>query len=60
MQWPNRRDTLTIILVGVILMMFAGQLWSLYRFVSAGERFTKADGQVLCERISALDGKPCK
>ena len=31
------------------------QLWQVYRFVNSGPRFTRYDGQELCERVKALE-----
>lgn len=44
------------IILGIIFSLsLVFQIWQLYRFVSAGPRFTAQDGQGLCERVKALE-----
>lgn len=31
------------------------QAWQIYRFISAGPRFTATDGAALCQRVRALE-----
>lgn len=50
-----------IVIVGVLLGAVVSaslvfQAWQLWAFVNAGPRFTADDGQVLCDRVRALEG----
>ena len=44
------------IVLGIVFSLsLIFQIWQLYRFVSAGPRFTAQDGQELCMRVQALE-----
>lgn len=43
----------------VILSLVSYQILDYFKFRNAGKRFTADDGQELCLRVQAIDGKPC-
>ena len=51
--------TVAGILLGMTFsLILVFQAWQLWRFISAGPRFTAADGQALCERVAAMEQPP--
>jgi len=52
------RTVIGIALGAMVAASLAFQLWQLHRFVTAGPRFTAADGQALCARVAALEPHP--